>query len=240
MKIVVLIVNCLNCSSTPLSYTNTRSVYTSEERLKQLINSITSVYKYIPQADIIVCESSQLLDYQISELEHLPGYGTKLLMHTIDKFKDAQRLAMYRDGPHKGLAELFQLCEVVESNMLSSYDYVFKLSGRYEITENFNIDNVDFSKFYCFYFPEYTMFSTVLYGVPMGTLESSSDGGVPMGNIDMYHQILKGIISRNLCTSIEGAIFQSIDTKLLKIVYSPEKFGARGLVSVIPNGKYEI
>src|SRR4051812_39694939 len=47
-------------SDNPFSYTTTRSIYSTEERYKQTIDTINSVKKYIPNNFIIMIDNSDL------------------------------------------------------------------------------------------------------------------------------------------------------------------------------------
>lgn len=131
----IFIINCLNPPSTPLIYSNIRSIYSIEERWTQLINSIESVRKYHPTAVIYIAETGDIPDEYRRRQEQISGviwlnYGRDLT------------IAKNRDSPHKGLTELLVLHRTYDD--WRRYRRLFKLSGRYQITKS---PPMEFNKF---------------------------------------------------------------------------------------------
>jgi len=57
---LVLITSIVNTPNLPLSYTKTRSVFTTEERFTQTKKTILSVKEKIPNCKILIVECSKL------------------------------------------------------------------------------------------------------------------------------------------------------------------------------------
>ena len=60
MKNLVLITSVINISSSPLSYSKTRSCYTLNQRLNDTFKTISSVRTYVPDCAIFLVECSEL------------------------------------------------------------------------------------------------------------------------------------------------------------------------------------
>jgi hypothetical protein len=78
MKYLVLITSVINIPNRPLSYTNTRSIYTKEERLEQTKKTIYSVQKKIPDALIFIVECSLLNNEEEDFLKKNSNYFLNL------------------------------------------------------------------------------------------------------------------------------------------------------------------
>ena len=61
---LVLITSIVNTPNLPLSYTTTRSVFTTEERFTQTKKTILSVKEKIPNCKILIVECSKLSEEQ--------------------------------------------------------------------------------------------------------------------------------------------------------------------------------
>jgi len=59
---LVLVTSAINTSTNPLSYTNTRSAFTHEERFKQSLITIESIKQYIPNPYIVFIEGTIIND----------------------------------------------------------------------------------------------------------------------------------------------------------------------------------
>lgn len=125
-KDCVVIVNCLNPPPTPLSYTKCRSIYSVPVRWSQLLNSINSVRKFLPEAQIIVAEVGNIPQEYLAQQKSIPYVIWRNL-------GSHQLIAKQRDSLYKGLTEILVLRELFPE--WKKYRRFFKLSGRYEITK---------------------------------------------------------------------------------------------------------
>lgn len=133
------------CAFLITSAINTKfGVYTADERLQQLKDTITSVRDRVPDADVYILELSAipLSEDQISELQpmciSILNYGAdqvvSSLYHSTDNWdvvKNVTEVYCFKDV----LQKLYQ-----ESGVLKKYDRLFKLSGRYTLSNEFDPD----------------------------------------------------------------------------------------------------
>jgi hypothetical protein len=154
---VFLITSTINTSNRPLIQSHeVRSVYGAEERLAQTLMTIKSVRDRVPEATILLLENSKLTAAQQSALESVSD--------RLISFAEDEDAASLRDGPYKNSAEVYVLLRTMA--LLDDYDYriMFKLSGRYLLSDRFTIDRFPLDRFG---FRKYgSVVSTRLYSVP--------------------------------------------------------------------------
>ena len=88
MNDLVLITSVINTPNVPLSYSNTRSVFSRKDRFAQTKNTIVSIKDKIPNCKIIIVECS---DFNIEEYEYLSNncdYILDIGPKTINKIKN--------------------------------------------------------------------------------------------------------------------------------------------------------
>jgi hypothetical protein len=132
---LVLITSALNPVKKPLSYINTRSIYSVEERFQQLLDTIKSVKNKIPDYYIVLVDASK----HIEEYENI-------LTKLVDKyynFKENDIIMNKVESPFKGLGEVYTMLGYLTSNDLSDFDCLIKISGRYHLNNNFNYEIFD-------------------------------------------------------------------------------------------------
>ena len=131
-KNVVLITSKIIVSSKKFSYINKRSIYTSEERLEQTLNTIKSIKKYIPNPYIILFDNSVMNET-----------FNKMLNENVDKFINLindEIINFYtNDCMYKAYGEISQLSVLVNElkNLNFEINNIFKISGRYTINNTF-------------------------------------------------------------------------------------------------------
>ena len=147
MKNIVLLTSAV--------YTN-YGIYNSQDRIKQTLETAKSAKKYIPGAVIILVDNSKV-DVQndtSAEFEEL----IDLVDYYIDNSDDADiqyfhnnitnydigKNAMEAIGLSKALAYINNTPEILEE--IKDAGRVFKLSGRYQVTEKFDIKAFDNKK----------------------------------------------------------------------------------------------
>ncbi len=135
VKNLIIITSKIEVSKQPLSYSKCRSIYTRDERFKQLIETINSVKKYIYNSFIIVVDNSKLEDCEIDKLSSIIN-----ILLNPDECKLLERNCDCQ--PFKQLAELHQIKYIlnyVKSNNIK-FDNLFKITGRYIINNDFVYD----------------------------------------------------------------------------------------------------
>ena len=134
MKNLVLISSVIKTSSNPLSYINTRSIYSHEERYEQTKKTIQSIKEKIPGAKIIMVECSNFRDDEIEYLQNNTDYFLNLYNDSEKKERIQSRSKSLGEG-----TMTFSALEFIMQNNIE-YDNLIKISGRYWFSEKFNYE----------------------------------------------------------------------------------------------------
>lgn len=132
MKNLIIISSVINTTNKALSYTNTRSVYSMLERYNQTIKSIESCDKV---------ENNEILFIETSNIDGYMEETIKTMVNYYINFSDNSKIQEIIDGPLKGKAEATQLWNGIREVNIDNYDNIFKLSGRYWFSEEFDYLN---------------------------------------------------------------------------------------------------
>lgn len=139
---IVIITSTINTIKLPLSYTNTRSIYTEEERFQQTLLTIESIKKYIPNYVIILLETSKINEIKEDTLSIEIGENGLYLNYSNDEV-----LLRIINGNNKSYAEGSTILKFLKSidfkrlcSTTSKKVNLFKISGRYYLNNNSNID----------------------------------------------------------------------------------------------------
>lgn len=133
MENIVLITSIIKTPNIPLSY-GTRSIYTSEERFEQTKLTIQTIKEKIPNCKIFIVECSELSDDE-------KDYFIKNCDYVLNLYYNIElRNKMYSKS--KALGEGTMTISALEflENQNIYYDNLIKVSGRYFLSENFNIE----------------------------------------------------------------------------------------------------
>ena len=137
---LVLITSVVCTPNTPLSYTNTRSCFTHNERFEQTQKTISSIKEKLPNAKIFIVECSDLTKEQTEYFISKSDYFINIF-HNENVRKNVY-------GISKSLGEgTMTHCAIeymLENNI--QFDKLIKLSGRYWLSSNFDyatFDNYD-------------------------------------------------------------------------------------------------
>jgi hypothetical protein len=132
MTNLVLITSIINTPNKPLSYTNTRSVFSRKERFEQTKLTIQSIKAKIPNNKILLVECSDFNEEEKIYFEKECDYILNLW--------DKKELHNNLFGISKALGEGTQTIEafkyIKENNIC--YANLFKISGRYWFNDKFN------------------------------------------------------------------------------------------------------
>jgi mannosyltransferase OCH1-like enzyme len=138
-KNIIIITSVLNITNNPLSYYHKRSVFTIEERFKQTLKSIKSIKEKMgfdmgSKIEIFLCECSDLLLYP--EYEEILKKEVTYYYNFYDDFETRNNVL----SKYKGLGELYLMKKALKiiNNSGEKYKFIFKLSGRYFLNENFS------------------------------------------------------------------------------------------------------
>lgn len=121
--------------------------YSYVERLPQLLSSFVSIKKYAPNSDIILFDVSydpipqpivEKLSKYCKDIKTLRNhYVIKQLKDSEDQESDEKRMVRKTFGE---LVNLDAICQYVSQTPVK-YDRVFKLTGRYRLSESFNTND---------------------------------------------------------------------------------------------------
>lgn len=130
-------------------YTN-YGIYSTIERIEQTIKTIESVKLYIPNPFIILIDNSK------DDIKKDTSVQLKTLLNSVDYFIDNStdidikyfhnnvinydigKNAMEAIGLYKGLIQVINSVHL--SHIIKNSNRIFKLSGRYQVTNKFNIN----------------------------------------------------------------------------------------------------
>jgi hypothetical protein len=129
-NVVFIMPSVIYFSGGPLSYSETRSIYSPEQRAVQTKNGIDSIREKIPTAKIVLSEVGLKKDLPLS-LEKLAD------KYVYGGANTAVRRAV--DSPNKGHGEAVALILADKAIRSFSGQYFFKLSGRYKLNEKFDL-----------------------------------------------------------------------------------------------------
>lgn len=164
MDSFVLITSVINTPNTPLSYTNTRSVFSRQDRFEQTKKTIKSVREKLSNSKIIIVECSDFNEEENNYFKENCDYILNLW--------NKKELHNYIFGPSKSLGEgtmtISALKYIEELNL--EYKYLYKISGRYWLNKNFKIENIQNNIFKRINNNENNVF-TALYKIDKKTVE---------------------------------------------------------------------
>ena len=146
-KILFIITSKIIVSNNKLSYTNCRSIYTVDERFKHTIETINSIKENINNPLICLIDNSKL-NNKMNEIL------SKNVDYFIDRAKvnSVKNIDYFTDESYcKGTAEMHQFeiaLNYLKKNISDINDYqIFKITGRYKIKNNIDVDNFINEKF---------------------------------------------------------------------------------------------
>ncbi len=155
-----------------------RSVYSTEDRFNQTLETIKSVRKYAPGAKCFLFENSRLTKNQQDRLVRITGSEESNLDRAdrVILSSDCPVASFFRDGQNKSLGEIYSLIKFI-INVVGDgkiqFRRLFKLSGRYRLNSKFDSNAFPVEGMCGFRVldpsvPDYPFFhfSTVLYSVP--------------------------------------------------------------------------
>jgi len=126
MKDCIIVTSIIEISDKPLYWSPVRSIYTHQQRFEQTLETIESIRRYLPDTDIILAECSPDSDYM------------KELQKRVDIFINTYPNDIIQNGFYKGICEAHLMLTIFDRVDFSQYQNIFKMTGRYKLTEKFN------------------------------------------------------------------------------------------------------
>ena len=203
-----IITSVINFAESELSYSKVRSIYTPEQRITQTLKTIESIRTFAPESKIILFEMG------VNE------FFNPILKENVDQyfFLGKNIFVKYScKSKFKGLGEAIGL--LIGLRKVKALGFIFKISGRYYLNENFDLSNWDIDEINLKQYDE--AMSTRLYGFPirkMNLIKNALFKSLP--------NLFKG-------KSIEESFFSKLNEN--KIV-SIKELGISGFVA--PDGQF--
>lgn len=144
-------------------------VFSAKQRLEQTLNTLKSIREKIPDAQIILSESSGESSITEEETAILNPY----LLGMINYHNDEQVKQIYKSTDNwdivKSYTELIITGKTLDfivsrPQLLENIDRVFKLSGRYFLSNDFSLDNFKNDRKYIFANRKNSQFSSEITG----------------------------------------------------------------------------
>jgi hypothetical protein len=159
---IFIITSVINTGNNPWSYTNVRSVYSPNERFAQTLQTIESIRMYAGNPFIMHVECSDISESMTQQLEE-----------RCDVFLQCKDLPHVRNvclnSNKKGYGEVMKTLEAVkfiETHNIQC-NRIFKLSGRYQLTERFSLLSYPTDEYGFLLFHKLPpKVNTVIYSVP--------------------------------------------------------------------------
>lgn len=132
----VIVTSVLNPSSNPLDYASIRSIYSPPQRVEQSLKTIASIRKNMGGVRIVFVDCSVALPDEARSI--------KDCLYEQDKFIDLSKNSFVLNSvasPNKSYGELMLLDWAISN--LSFHGDIFKISGRYYLNDEFNLDVFD-------------------------------------------------------------------------------------------------
>lgn len=156
MKNLIIITSVINTTSKGLSYTPTRSIYSSDERFEQTM-------KTIARCDMV--EDCEILFIETSKIGLLKEDKIKSLVNHYVNYSDNSEIQDIINGPIKGKAESTQLWNGVKEININDYDNIIKISGRYWFSDEFDYMNYNNENNVFIEGPNKSALGTVMYKI---------------------------------------------------------------------------
>lgn len=134
---LVLITSVVCTPNTPLSYINTRSCFTHNERFEQTQKTISSIKEKIPNAKIFIVECSDLSKEQTDYFINVSDY----FINTFHNENVRTNVCSISKSLGEGTMTHYAIEFILENNI--QFDKLIKLSGRYWLSSNFHYATFD-------------------------------------------------------------------------------------------------
>lgn len=137
MTDLVLVTSVINTPNKQLSYSKTRSVFSRKERFEQTKKTIQSIKEKISNCKIILVECT---DFNEEENNYFKDNCDYLVNLWNDK-----NLHDYIFGISKSLGEGIMTIKAIQyiQQLNLEYNYLYKISGRYWLNDNFSLNSVE-------------------------------------------------------------------------------------------------
>ena len=133
---IVLITSVINTPNKPLSYSKIRSLYSRQERFEQTKKTIKCIREKFPSDKIIIVECTDFNEEENIFFKNNCDY----ILNLWDKKELHDSIFGISKSLGEGTMTIEALKYIEELNL--EYNYLYKISGRYWLNENFKIENI--------------------------------------------------------------------------------------------------
>lgn len=138
MKTKVLIISVIDFPNKKLSYSHSRSVFSPKERLEQVKKTVNSIKDKLLESEIYLIEAGNK-NYE-SEFK----YTNLNYIYCGNKYFIKKAIS----SPYKAIGEIFSLLYGIKNISKENEPFlIFKISGRYFLNDNFDINKWSIKKF---------------------------------------------------------------------------------------------
>ena len=140
MNKLIVVGSCINPRNGCFTYSKTRSKFDAEERFRQTLFTINSLTNSLPEAKIVIVDSSE----DITEYKSTLSYHKNVeLVHLKNVSKEVHEIV--NTHVHKSFCESLMLNTFYDyyKDELVKYDYIIKSTGRYFF---YNLNNSIFNE----------------------------------------------------------------------------------------------
>jgi hypothetical protein len=214
---ITLITSVINTPQLPLSYINTRSVYSKDERFEQTKRTIQTIKEKIPNNKIFLVECSQLTPEESQYLKT----NTDIFLNIFDTgdWPLINRMFTPSKSMGEGTMTIYALHYLFSNNV--PYNNFFKISGRYWLTDNFNYENFNDNKIVAKYIDNDTTNAlTSLY--KLSFTESYHWYNYLLGSENKFRE----------CMGYENIFAEFLETIDINKIIFPDKIGVAGHIAV--------
>ena len=221
MENLVLITSIIYTPNKALSYINTRSVYTPEERFEQTKKTFQTIKEKIPNSKIFLVECSDLNKEQLDYFQTNSDFFLNL--YEFEELRE--NIYSISKSLGEGTMTHCALKYIIEHNI--QFDNFIKISGRYWLSENFDYDNFNNDKIIIKYIDNNKENGfTCLYKLPQKYL------------CDFKHFLENSFINMHNCIGYEVLFSRFLSTLDNSQIKSYETIGVSGFLSVTKNEFY--
>lgn len=210
-------------------------IYKPQERFEQTIETINSIRKYASNSKIFIADNSFIKELN----KNVYKYFTQTC-DFVANFSNEQNCRNLNEARIKSAADTVLTLKMIEllmthkdgMKLLNGAKRVYRISGRYQLTEKFNENNFNhFGKF-------------VLKRHDTWREDKSIDGlyitrlmGICPSLCTVYHYSLSMSVGTILETGVdmEHAVYKNIDKNFVETI---DELGVKG--NVAPNGQFQV
>ena len=195
--IVVIVSGIVYVSNKELTGNTSRSIFSSDERYNQTIQTLQSIITYIPNSKIILLEQSKF--FPEDKLKNISKYCDYIIQYKNDEQNDYNSNIQ---GFNKGLGEMYVITHFLDIIKNKNFKTIFKTNGRYVITSDFDINN----------FINETTFKVIKGDGRMGIITYSVFYSISKDVLNLYIEHQKVWIKKNCRESVEHVLTMFVES----------------------------